>query len=134
MKLSDLRVGDVVLFRDGCLYVVLSNPSDKTYGLALYNHIKAVAYLCEYNEDMIYTDCTNKTHLDILAVYKASEPHRWDGSIFTYHILSREASVSKFNSIEWDWKRENEFIFEQPKKEMTVAEIEKELGYKIKIV
>lgn len=129
MKITDLKVGDIVKTRDGYGHVVFSNNLSPN-GLGLFNakSIGCSAYLSHYNDDLKHENDKRK---DIMAVYKASEPNRYTYSV-TCRILNEpefniEYYMAHYNDIKWDWERVE-------KKKMTVEEIEKILGYGIEIV
>lgn len=126
MKITDLKVGDIVKTRDGNGHIVLSNNTSPN-GLSLFSRssMGCYAYLSSYDENMNHK--LHKAH-DIIAVYKASEPNKNYGYSLTSDIMSVE-DYGNFNdyNIKWDWVR-NE------KKKMTVSEIEKILGYGVEIV
>ena len=131
MKKSDLKVGDIIKTRDGKYLVILSNDcskdglgafSSKTYGCH--------CYMSEYEEDLT---CKNKMRndKDIIAVYKGSEPAKKYAFRAIDIIINNESDEydKKFlEQIPWDWERP------EPIKEMTMEELEKHFGCKVKIV
>ena len=111
IKKSDLRTGMKVTLRNGDNYIVLlnarhkySNNKDILVGYHNYNICDWVV-LDNYNEDLTYSN-KERERFDIVKVEECEHL----GELFTHRLK-----------------------FSQPTKEMTLAEIEKELGYKIKI-
>ena len=129
MKVSDLKVGDICMQRNGTLCIVLSNNLSSN-GLGLFdgngNGIGGcVGYLGDYNDDLTYPRQESR---DILAVYKASEPNMCAAFGLTGAVFERvNANDVTFNI--WTWQGNKEVV-----KEMTVAEIEKLVGSKVKII
>lgn len=110
MKKSDLRTGMKVTLRNGDNYIVLLNAKHKysdnkniLVGCHNYDSCDWVI-LDNYNEDL--TNNKENKSFDIVKVEECEHL----GYLFTDRLE-----------------------FSQPTKEMTLAEIEKELGYKIKI-
>jgi hypothetical protein len=102
----NLKDGMVVETRDGYLYLVIGN---RLHGKLLYG------FLNDWIDDL-----TNpaSSDLDIVKVYTVADGATDISSLFNYRNLT----------LIWERK-------EEPKhKEMTVEEIEKELGYKIKVI
>ena len=123
MKKEDLEVFDVVKLRDGKVLMVLPNKnSNEGLGIFSLDTAGCFAYLESYNEDLeyIYDSRVRNiiTRRDIVAVYKSKG--------MEYSTIKRmfHENMKDFN---WHWER-------QETKEMTIAEIEKELGYKVKII
>lgn len=105
MKKSGLRSGMVVKTRaDDVLLVVEAKGVRALIGLTVWNPIRY------YDEDLLHD---KYGELDIMEVY---EPEH--GSFSSMTNLSNKKPI---------WVRE-------PKKKMTVSQIEKELGYEIEIV
>lgn len=117
MKKSDLRSGDLVKTEEGNIYMVLLNTKteyndkDILLNLETGNYIKLSLY-DEYLTNTLYKDCSIK---EICS-------KDYVGDNFRKNNLLKH--IDNFYST---WKRED-------KKEMTISEIEKELGYPIKIV
>jgi len=105
MKKSDLVNGMVVEMRDGDKYMVL-----KTRNFEAIVNEDDYSNLRDCNEDL--TDSTDRD-FDIVAIY---EPQSAD-----------EAEMDEWDYLAPIWERSEH-------KELTVAEIEKQLGYKVKIV
>lgn len=107
---GDLKTGMIVETREGVKYVVLRNAC--TFGDLIVNG-KDLYWneLSNYNDELIEHNDYNE--LDIVKVYKPKHP-------YAIHTFEED-------KLELIWEREEY-------KEMTVAEIEKELGYKVKIV
>lgn len=116
MKLSDLKTGMRIITRNGYEFIVLENvktPSGKTQDMYVQ---KDGGFMPEgsYNEDLT---AIGDRDWDIMKVYAQHQGKYLDGS-----VISGE---TKYMDLIWERK---------DKKEMTIAEIEKELGYSIKIV
>ena len=111
MKKSDLKTGMVVETRNGEKYLVMLEPD--CGGRELINFSRGYMSLSSYNDELMLEKSYEE--LDIMKVYSVGISISW--------LLSDKKSM-KFKLI---WERN------EPK-EMTIAEIEKELGYKIKIV
>lgn len=126
MKKSDLRVGDVVKTREGCHLVILPNENSKD-GLATFRGgaFACQCYLSEYNEDF---SNINRSKYDIIAVYKASEPYKDRAYATIKSIMNADIDKFLFDSLDWDWVRP------EPVKEMTMEELEKHFGCKVKII
>ena len=109
MKKSDLKTGMVVESRNGDKYLVMLNPDCEGKDL--------ICFSGSYMSLKDYTDTLEYPNSDygIVKVFTI-------GKSISY-ILSAKALL-EFKLI---WEREE-------RKEMTLKEIEKELGYKIKIV
>lgn len=110
---SDLKDGMVVEHRDGDRYMVFGNcfiSPDGNWDAT------------KYNDDLTSnTDSMWRHDYDICRVYKVSS-----GIYMDFKDIFNDEK----NYVKLIWERK-----EEPKhKEMTVAEIEKELGYKIKVV
>ena len=112
MKLSDLKTGMRVRMRDDRLYIVMldieRHPGTKDIlfaGLTFHDF----NYGCYYNDDM--TSKGTDSNSDIVEVY-----YIMHGGMF--ELDNMPASI---------WTRKES-------KEMTVAEISKELGYEVKVV
>lgn len=103
---SDLKDGMVVEYRDGDRRIVLG---DKLIGYDSWVDIVA------FNDNL---ECKNNKDLNIDKVYNSDS-----------HILK---DYFKDKSLTLIWERNKKE--EEPAKKMTVAEIEKELGYKVEIV
>ena len=104
--LSDLKTGHIVTLRDGTKMVVYK---DSALG-KIYMSGKVWSGLDDYHEDLMHSE------YDLLDIIKVERP---------VHILD----LGNMNA------KNTEVVYERVKpKEMTLAEIEKELGYKIKLV
>ncbi len=107
MKKSDLKQGALVQTRNGNVYILIGKKFvDLTDGGCM--------PLEKYNEDLL--TCNSK--YDVMKVFNSSFEHEG----YYYYIRSKP--------IIWTWERKEE----EPSKELTVGEIEKLLGYKVKIV
>lgn len=108
---ADLKVGYVVKTRSGALYMVMP----VTYGMSLVNKTgRADMPLDVYNEVMLHDAVLKNTAYDITEVYG-------------YPVFSASSLDISTENRELLWKRE------EPK-EMTLEEVEKALGYPVKIV
>lgn len=103
---SDLKDGMVVEYRDGDRRMVLG---DKLIGYDSWVDIVA------FNDNL---ECKNNKDLNIDKVYNSDS-----------HIL-KDYFKDKNLTLIWERNKKEE----EPAKKMTVAEIEKELGYKVEIV
>lgn len=116
MKKSDLKTGMVLETRNGEKYLVMLNPDCKD--MELINFKGGYMPLYYYNNELIFTEKPAEKparEFDVVKVYSAG---------WTIRDLLSDKEHMKFKLI---WERN------EPK-EMTISEIEKELGYKIKIV
>ena len=129
---ADLDVGDIVKTRKGNYLVILPNDnsndglstfSKRTFGCDRYLHV--------YNEDLTHE---NKEY-DIVAVLRTSQAG--DSKNNTYRLLGavltfddKEMVEDQFKYVKWDWERKEE----PPTKELTMEELEKHFGCKVKIV
>lgn len=105
---SDLKDGMVVEYRNGKREVVIGSRTMDTSGFIS---------LSDVNDDLIET-ANNWPRYDIMKVYEVSNKNG----------LCKLTDIFKPEHLTLIWERESEY------KEMTVAEIEKKLGYKVKIV
>ena len=104
---ADLKTGMVVEIRGGGRYLVIGNRMVNEDDHLL---------LGDYREDL--TDGDDMTDFDIVKVYEINSDYLYDIEDVLLH--------SSLNLI---WERKEEVV-----KEMSVEEIEKELGYKVKVV
>lgn len=112
MQKSDLKTGMVVQVRNGDKYLVLlDNPDEPNMNLIGFDG--GFLQLVTYDDDMIAQ--SKYRAFDIMSVYtlQSSIQNLLTKSHLQYKLL---------------WERKKEI------KEMTIAEVEKELGFKIKIV
>lgn len=114
MKKSDLKTGMVVETENGEKYLVMLEPDCE--GRELINFSGGYMSLSSYNDELMLEKSYEE--FDIMKVYSVGGSIRW---------LLRDKELMNFKLI-WQRKEIKEI------KEMTVKEIEKELGYKIKIV
>ena len=112
MEKSDLKTGMIAETRNGEKYLVMLEPDCE--GKELINFGSGFMPLSRYADSLMIN--TGDEGFDIMKVYSVG------GSI---HRLLRDKERMNFKLI---WERE------EGTKEMTVKEIERELGYKIKIV
>ena len=124
MKVSDLKVGDICKLRNGDICIVLSN-SFSDNGLGLYDNSTCIGYLSNYNDDLTYSD-RERDYRDIVAIYKASEPNMMKAYGLTMTVLKGTCNMI---TIDWTWQGNKEIV-----KEMTVADVEKLVGCRVKIV
>lgn len=129
MKLSDLKVGDICMQRDGTLCIVLSNSLSKN-GLSLFNRNGCKGYLSDYDDDLTYSYNRDMNNRDIVGVYKASEPNMSSAYTLALSIFQGE-TVASYSYIKWTWEGNKEVV---KVKEMTIADVEKLVGSKVKIV
>lgn len=119
MKKSDLRSGDLVKTKEGIYMVLLNTKIDNrdinNTNILLDLNFGSYMKLSSYNEDL-----TNRFDENFSIKEICSEDYIGDN--FRKNNLLKHIG-SFYNT----WKRED-------KKEMTISEIEKELGYPIKIV
>ena len=113
MKKSDLKTGMVVETRNGEKYLVMLNTDYKD--MELINFKGGYLPLYYYNSELIFAEQPFR-EFDIVKAYLVENSIRW--------LLSNKERM-EFKLI---WERKEEV------KEMTVKEIEKELGYTVKIV
>lgn len=106
MKKSDLKNGMVVEMRDRDKYMVLKTR----FFEAIVSGEEGYEYLSDYAEDLTFEGVDE---LDIVAIY---EPQN-----------AGDALENEWDYLEPIWERTE-------LKELTVAEIEKQLGYKVKII
>ena len=109
MKKSDLKQGAIVKLRNNQMYILIGKK---------FINLKDGGYmpLEKYNEDLL----TSNSKYDVMKVFNSSFEHEG----YFYYI--RNKLIIK----PWTWERKEE----EPSKELTVGEIEKLLGYKVKII
>lgn len=110
---SMLKTGMIVVLRNGDEYIVLKDFYDLDDVIACKN---GWSFMSDYDNDICMKN--KLSHLDIVEIKKPIS----GGASIRFWLANGDDSL--FKTI---WKRE------EPK-EMTVSEIEKELGYKIKVV
>lgn len=108
---SDLQTGMVVETKDGTKYIVMRNSCISAPDSDFIVNENGWNPLRYYNDDLL--EYHTYSDLDIIKVYKPNYPN----VIRTFEE----------DALELIWEREEY-------KEMTVAEIEEKLGYKIKII
>lgn len=116
MKLSDLKTGMRIILRNGEEYIVLKNvitPEGKREDMYVQKNCGFMKQ-SSYNED--FTTKDSDKSWDIIKVYTQNQGRFLDASVLSCEI------------------EEMDLIWKEDKKEMTIKEIEKELGYSIKIV
>lgn len=118
---KDLKEFDIVKLRNGKVFMVFSNKLAKE-GFGIYSDAThgCHKYFEEYNDDLTSKD--GKHDDDIVAV------EHFKGYRYTWLNEFFNCNYDFFPvKNKWDWERKEV-------KEMTVEEIEKELGYKVKVV
>jgi hypothetical protein len=106
MTKNDLKVGYVVETKEGNLYMVMETQSGK-----IFVRNEGFNWLSSYKDDLINQELSE---FDVTRIYGFS------------YLPMESFKISK-NNRPLLWKRKEY-------KEMTLAEIEKALGYKVKIV
>ena len=148
MNYPVLEMFDIVEFRNGRLAVVLPESEERDEkALGLYSRAYAFSSLiievCDYNDDLILKYTTHSSDLDIMKVLKYSKfeenPTFSHGSymrLITDLVIRRGLDWSSFKTFNiedrlipfgWTWEREEV-------KEVTMDDIEKKFGCKVKIV
>lgn len=122
MKKSDINHCMVFKMRGGDICVLLLRNKNEQIFYAMPNlrhgYYSGQSNLCEYTDDLKITYLENDMReFDIVSIKE-----------FTSQNEAINCVLSDKPIIKWDWIRG------ESKKEMTVDEIEKELGYKVKIV
>lgn len=107
MKKSDLKQGALVQTRNENAYILIGKN---------FVNLKDGRYmpLEEYNEDLLTSD----SKYDVMKVFNSSFEYHWHQTYINGYPLK------------WTWERKEE----EPYRELTVGEIEKLLGYKVKII
>lgn len=104
IKLSDLRVGDIVRFRQGGIAIVFINSRSKN-NLGLFTNLGCFMYLDNFQEDLTYFQ---KGKWDIVSVCKISDA-TIKREYIIYDILEKfmKGTLTKNNieAIPWDWNR-----------------------------
>lgn len=119
MKKSELKQGALVQMRNGNMYILIGKK---------FVNLKDGGYmpLEKYNEDLLTCnsiiggliyDVVSNSKYDVMKVFNSSFEHEG------YHTY-----INGY-PLKWTWERK-----EEPYKELTVGEIEKLLGYKVKII
>ena len=118
MTKDDLKSGMIVVLRDGTKMMVLTDCYTAYHGNQQFCLIDAGGFMNsdEYNNDLLDED--GSVDYDIMKVYCNSI------NSYTYNMNQLDEST-----LLWDRKCK----YKEPK-EMTISEIEKQLGYSIKIV
>lgn len=120
MKLKDLKTGMRFITRNKSEYIVLKNvitPCTEKGAIDMYIDING-GWMASYNyKDDLTTKSGNK-EFDIIEVYAQNNGEYINGAVLTKEALKYMDKI---------WERKEE-------RQMTVSEIEKELGYSIKIV
>ena len=134
---ADLDVGDIVKTRKGNYLVILPNENSND-GLGTFSKITLGCdkYLQVYDEDLTYKHKEGTiSEYDIVAVLRTSQAGNSKNN--TYRLLGavltcgdKEMVEDQFKYVKWDWERKEE----PPTKELTMEELEKHFGCKVKIV
>ena len=133
MTKKDIERGDLVLLRDSRICVVMEDADDQNKGLVLYGKIDSPFEFIALGKikhlDSYYNDLTSYSNglfddYDIMAVRKSSVNLIRFSVPFIFDALFYS---EKFDSLRWDWEREEI-------KEVTMAEVEEKFGCKVKIV
>ena len=119
MKKSDLKQGALVQTRNGNVYILIGKKfvNLKNGGFMPLENYSEDLLTCYPTIESIY-DVVCHSKYDVMKVFNSSLEHQ---GYRTY--------ISGC-SFEWTWERKEE----EPSKELTVGEIEKLLGYKVKII
>ena len=131
MKVTEIKLelGDLVKLRNGDVCIVLPDDDSST-GLSLFeanSNYFCIAHTSRYNNELI--NLYHGKEKDIMSVFKISQYKNsviCNTSANTYLRRFYKGDITSGN-IKWDWEREEV-------KEMTVADIEKLVGTKVKIV
>lgn len=113
MKLSDLKTGMIVQFRNGGKYLVVNNCF-----IANTSHM----FMYKYNEDMTCKNDCNYRDGDIMKVWEVEELCNLNSM-----LLSNWTDEDRFGHMIWD--RENE-----DRVDMTLEEVCEVLGKKVRII
>ena len=123
-----LELGDLVKLRNGNVYIVMPDDCSST-GLSLYRANDN--YYCHEHTTKYYSNLKHhhSSQSDIMAVFKSSKSKNNFSKLESTNAYIRAfyRGELNFTHIKWDWEREEV-------KEMTVADIEKLVGTKVKIV
>lgn len=119
MNKKDLKEGMVVETYNGTLLLVINYYYDNTYSEMIFANNNSWIKVGHYNNDL--------TRMDFIKKYDEN----YNKSIKRVYRVK----INKYN-FENVFNKDNlVLLWERPeKKEMTIEEIEKELGYKIKII
>lgn len=117
MNKSDLKTGMRIVTRNGSEFIVLENVMTPSRTVQNMYVKKDGGFMSEglYNEDL--TAKSGQKEWDIVKVYVQNQGEYLDAAVISGDI----------ECMDLIWERDD-------KKEMTIQEIEKELGYSIKIV
>ena len=120
LTLSDLKSGHVVKLRNDETYIVMRNEfggRDYMFNQVTKEHID----MPDFNDDMTSSDCyVDLKEFDIIEVYQPL----WSYSLKCLNREDMGGIEEKYFKLVWKRKT----------KRMTIAEIEKELGYEIEVV
>jgi len=119
LKKSDLKQGALVQMRNGNMYILIGKKfvNLKNGGFMPLENYNEDLLTCNSIIEPIY-DVVSNSKYDVMKVFNSSFEHQ---GYYTYITGC---------SFKWTWERKEE----EPSKELTVGEIEKLLGYKVKIV
>lgn len=106
MKPLDLKQGDFVVLKDGSIYQILPNSLASKTGLSLFsNQHSCLSHLDNYAGNFDYI---KSHHFNIYAVI-CQDIDSEDYETIGHHFISGTyLSESTMESIQWDWKREDD--------------------------
>ena len=107
MKKADLKTGMLAKARNGYFYLIIVMDDEP-----LFANVEGSSYVGGYRDDLTNENCSD---FDVIEVYGRNGKALRD-------LTSTDTNIRKLL-----WEREES-------KEMTVEQIQKELGYKIKVV
>ena len=124
ITLDMLEPLDFVQLRNGNVYFVAYNLNDETYTKGLYSPsaFGCQHYLCRYKYDLKHLYDKDQ---DIVGILRCQNCYK----LLKYMFENQYEKLKDYINQNMGWKKIN-----NNKKEMTVEEIERELGYKIEII
>ena len=124
ITLDMLEPLDFVQLRNGNIYFVAYNSNDETYTKGLFSPsvLGCQHYLCRYRYDLKHLYDKDQ---DIVGILRCANCYK----LLEYVFEKKYEKLKDYINQNIGWKKIN-----NNKKEMTIEEIEKELGYEIKIV
>lgn len=125
ITLDMLEPLDFVQLRNGNIYFVAYNSNDETYTKGLFSPsiFGCQHYLCRYGYDLKHLYDKDQ---DIVGILRCNNCYK----LLEYMFEKKYKELKDYINQNMGWKKINN----NKKKEMTIEEIEKELGYEIKIV
>lgn len=126
ITLDMLEPLDFVQLRNGNIYFVAYNLNDETYTKGLFspNIFGCQHYLCRYKYDLKHLYDKDQ---DIVGILRCSSY-----KLLEYMFEKKYEKLKDYINQNIGWKKINNN--DNNKKEMTIEEIEKELGYKVKLI